>query len=228
MKVEVLGTRGKVEPSAPKYKNHSGFLIDEKILLDLGEPHFLELHPEAIVFTHFHPDHGYFIYNDEEFLPEVPHYGPEEHLLLPRLQVIRETVNILGYSFSPVPVIHALNLKSWGYVVEKDDKRIFFTGDVAWIEKAHLNSIGQVDLVITEATMIEKGGRINRKENKIYGHTGIPDLIRILSPLTKKLVFTHYGDWFFEDIEKSLEKLRDLTSSNLKVVPAHDGFRIEI
>ena len=170
MKIEVLGTRGKVEPSASKYKNYSGFLIDDRILLDLGEEHFLERNPEAIVFTHFHPDHGYFIFNDEKFTPGVPHFGPQEHPLLPNLQVIDETLNILGYSFTPIPVIHALNLKSWGYVVEKDNKKIFFTGDVAWIEKAHLKKIGTVDLVITEATLVEKGGRINRRQNKIYGH----------------------------------------------------------
>ena len=137
-------------------------------------------------------------------------------------------MNILGYSFTPVPVIHALNLKSWGYVIVKDNKSVFFTGDVAWIEKAHLKRIGPVDLVVTEATMMQKGGRINRKENKIYGHTGIPDLLRILSPLTKKIMFTHYGDWFYEDVKTSLEMLRNFTSPKLAVVPAHDGLRIEI
>lgn len=228
MKIEVLGSRGKVEPSAFRYEKHTGFLIDETILLDVGEPEFLEKEPNSIVFTHFHPDHAFFIYNNEEFLPDVPHYGPEQHALIPNLKTITEPLTIEGYSFTPIPVIHALNLKSWGYVVEKGGKRIFFTGDVAWIEKKYLKDIGKVDLIVTESTIIEKGGRINRSGNKIYGHTGIPDLIRIFSPLTEKIVFTHFGDWFFEDVKNNPQKLKDLGNDNLEIIPAYDDFFIEI
>lgn len=228
MKIEILGSRGKVEPSAPIYKNHSGFLIDKKILIDVGEPEFLNRNPELILFTHFHPDHAFFLYEDKEFTSDIPHYGPEEHPLIPKLEVITGRFQIMGYEITPVPVIHALNLKSCGYVLEKDEKRVLFTGDVAWIEKEHLKGIGKVDLIVTEATISEKGGRINRKDNKIYGHTGIPDLIRILGPLTDRMVFSHYGEWFFEDVENNLEKLKEFSSSDLEIIPAHDGFEIEI
>ena len=228
MKIEVLGTRGKVEPSAPKYRNHSGFLIDGKILIDVGERHFMDRNPEAIVFTHFHPDHAYFIPEDQEFHLDIPHYGPQEHPLIPELRVITQNFTVNGYRFTPVPVIHALKLKSLGYIVEKDDKRVFLTGDVAWIEKAHLAEKNKLDLIITEATMINKGGRINRKKDKIFGHTGVPDLVRILNPLTKKIVFSHYGDWFFKDIEGSLERLREFSSEELEIIPAYDGFEISV
>ncbi|GHA43720.1 hypothetical protein GCM10007103_26120 [Salinimicrobium marinum] len=228
MKIEFLGTRGKVEPSAPKYRHHTGFLIDKKILIDVGEKQFMNRNPEAVVFTHFHPDHGYFISEDEKFNPGIPHYGPQEHPLIPDLQVITNKFTIKGYTFTPIPVIHAFKLKSLGYVVEKDDRKIFFTGDVAWIEKAHLAEIKGLDLIITEATMINKGGRINRKKDKIFGHTGVPDLVRIFSPLTKKIVFTHFGDWFFEDVESSLKRLGEFSSTELEIIPAHDGFQISI
>lgn len=228
MKIEVLGSRGKVEPSAPAYEKHTGFIIDETILLDVGEPEYLERDPEAIVFTHFHPDHAFFVYNDETFAPGVPHFGPQEHPLIPNLGIIEDEITINGYYFKPIPVIHALSLKSWGYVVEKDGKRIFFTGDVAWIEKKYLEEIGRVDLVVTESTIMKKGGRINRSGNKIYGHTGIPDLVRILSPLTEKIVFTHYGDWFFEDVKNNPDKIKALEKEGLQIIPAYDGFTIEI
>lgn len=227
MKIEILGSRGKIEPSAPKYRNHTGFLIDEKILIDVGEPEYLDRDPEAIIFTHYHPDHAYFMYEEKKFTPEIPHYGPEENRFMPELEVIEEKFTLHGYTFTPVPVIHALDLKSWGYLVEKSGNRVFFTGDVAWIEKSHLQEIGQVDLIITEATILKKGGRIHRLGNKIYGHTGIPDLIRIFKPLTKKIVFTHYGKWLFEDVKKGPEILKDLTPEGLEIIPAYDGFTIE-
>lgn len=228
MEIQILGCRGKIKALAPKYKNHSGFLIDGKLLIDVGEEVFLERKPKAIIFTHFHPDHAYFIIKEETFYPGIPHYGPETHPLLPELKIISAETEILGFSITPVPVIHAKNLKSFGYVIEKDGKRVFFTGDVAWIEKAQLKEIGRVDLIITEATLIQKGGRINRSGNKIYGHTGIPDLVRILSPLSPKLIFTHYGEWFYKDIAESKEKLKSLEPQGTEIIPAYDGLRIEV
>ncbi len=228
MKIEILGCRGKIKASAPNYKNHSGFLIDDKLLIDVGEKAFLERKPKAIIFTHFHPDHAFFVFKEETFSPEIPHYGPETHPLIPKLKIISAKTEILGYSISPIPVIHAKNLKSNGYLVEKDGKRVFFTGDVAWIEKAHLKEIGQVDLIVTEATLIQKGGRINRSGDKIYGHTGIPDLLRILGPLSPKLVFTHYGDWFYNKPEESIRKLKSMETEGTVIIPASDGLRIDI
>ena len=229
MKLKILGTRGKIEASAPNHKNHTGFLLDSKILIDVGEPEYMKYDPEAIVFTHFHPDHAFFVAEKEKFAPKIPLFGPEPQEFLPDLKIISEMFRIGDYSFTPVPVIHALKLKSLGYIIEKNRKRIFITGDVAWIEKANLENLPKLDLIITEATFINKGGRINRKKNKIFGHTGIPNLIRLLGPLTKKIVFTHYGNWFFEDVEQSLQKLRSLQEEDgPDIIPGHDGMEIEI
>ncbi len=98
------------------------------------------------------------------------------------LKVITGKFEIQGYKFTPIPVIHALRLKSLGYIIQKGQKKIFITGDVAWIEKANLTGITNLDLVITEATFLKKGGRINRKKDRIFGHTGVPDLIQAPGP----------------------------------------------
>ncbi|MGY5850182.1 MBL fold metallo-hydrolase [Salegentibacter sp. F14] len=228
MEIEILGCRAKIKASAPKYENHSGILIDGKLLIDLGQEEFLNRNPEAILFTHFHPDHAYFVFKEQSFCSDIPHYGPQPHPLLPNLQLITSGKELSGLRITTVPVLHAKNLKSFGYLLEKQGKRVFITGDVAWIEKAELSKIGQVDLVITEATLIQKGGRINRSGDTIYGHTGIPDLVRILSPLSSKLVFTHYGDWFYRDIEEAKEKLHALEPQGTKIIPAFDGFKIKV
>lgn len=228
MKIQVLGSKGKIEASAPHYKKHTGFLIDHKILLDVGEAEYMHLDPKAIVFTHFHPDHAFFMYGKEIFDPDVPLFGPEQQERIPKLQPVSENFEILGYSFIPFPVIHALKLKSLGYLVEKDGKKVLFTGDVAWIEKEHLEELPPVDLVITEATFISKGGRINRKKDRIFGHTGIPDLIRILGPLTPKILLTHYGEWFFGDVDNNIQRIREFGTESLEVVPGYDGLEIEV
>lgn len=228
MKIRILGTRGKIEPKAESYVNHSGFLLDNKVLIDVGEPEYMNLNPEAVVFTHFHPDHAYFVPEKQKFTPHIPLFGPEAHELVPQLEVISEAFNIGEYKFTPIPVIHALRLKSLGYIIQKGKKRIFITGDVAWIEKANLAEIPPLDLVITEATFINKGGRINRKKDRIFGHTGVPDLIRLLSPHTKKIAFCHYGEWFFENPpEKSKQKIKAM-EEEVQLLPSYDGMEIEI
>ncbi|GAB2774404.1 MBL fold metallo-hydrolase [Salinimicrobium soli] len=227
MKLKILGTRGKVEPSAPHHKNYSGILIDDKILVDIGEKQYLENNPKAIVFTHFHPDHAFFVFDNEKFTPEIPLFGPEKNELIPDLKVISGKFEVGTYSFTPVPVIHALSLKSCGYLIEKNGKKIFITGDVAWIEKANFSDFPKIDLVITEASFVEKGGRINRKGNRIFGHTGIPNLINLLKPVTDKIVFTHYGNWFFEDISEAKKKIKAL-SGEIELICAHDGMELEI
>ncbi|NJW51670.1 MBL fold metallo-hydrolase [Salinimicrobium oceani] len=228
MKIKILGTRGKIEPKAERHINHTGFLIDDKILIDAGEPEYMDYAPEAVVFTHFHPDHAFFVPDKKKFSPKIPLFGPEAHELIPQLKVITTHFRIGAYSFTPISVIHALRLRSLGYIIQKGQKKLFLTGDVAWIEKANLENIPQLDLVITEATFINKGGRINRKKDRIFGHTGIPDLIRLLGPHTKKLAFCHYGEWFFErDPAASMKRIKAL-QEEVELIPAYDGMEIEI
>ena len=227
MKIKILGTRGKIKPSAPLHKLHSGILIDNKILIDIGERTYLETKPKAIVFTHFHPDHAFFVLENEKFEPQIPLFGPEENELIPKLKVVDQKFQIDGYRFTPVPVIHSLQLKSLAYLIEKDGKKILITGDVAWIEKANLQELPQLDLVITDASFINKGGRINRKENKIFGHTGIPNLIRLFKPHTSKIAFCHYGNWFFDDVQESRKKIKAL-QEDVELIPTHDGKELEV
>lgn len=228
MNLKILGTRGKIPQSAPRYEKYSGILLDDQILIDLGEAEYLKYEPKAIVFTHFHPDHAFFVSGTEKFDPQVPLYGPEEQELIPHLKTITKEFRIGEFSFTPIPVIHALRLKSFGYLIQKEGKSVLITGDVAWIEKANLKNLPKVDLVVTEASFMRKGGMIRRQDDKIFGHTGIPDLIRLLGPHTSRMVFVHYGSWFFKDIEKARDKLKSFETDELKVIPAHDGMEIKL
>ncbi|MBA3238189.1 MAG: hypothetical protein H0T62_07585 [Parachlamydiaceae bacterium] len=61
MHLKVLGTRGEIEQSAPRHRKHSGLLINDELLLDLGEKSYLKYCPRWILLTHLHPDHAYFV-----------------------------------------------------------------------------------------------------------------------------------------------------------------------
>ena len=61
MKITILGTRGEIEPTAPYHARHSGLLVDDTLMFDLGEQEFLAYKPSYIFITHLHPDHAYFV-----------------------------------------------------------------------------------------------------------------------------------------------------------------------
>lgn len=225
MKIKILGTRGEIEEHAPWHTKHSGILIDDRVLIDLGEEEYLNYNPSFVVFTHLHPDHAFFVRKNNKLNPEIDAYAPEISEQLENLQVVTGPFEKNGYKFSPIPVIHSLKVKSLAYIIEKDDKRLLYTGDVAWIEKKAREKLGQLDMVITEGSFIKKGGMIRRDKNtgKIFGHTGIPDLIKMFSPHTQHIVLTHFGSWFMKDVEEGREKIRELAPSNIQVEAARDG-----
>lgn len=234
MKIKILGTRAQIEAKQPGHTRHTGILFDGRILIDLGEQEFLSGNPEYIFFTHFHPDHAYFEYAGENFPSQVSSriYAPEKHDKVKSIKVINEneTVNAGGYKITPVPVIHGLKVKSLGYIVERKQKRVFFSGDVAWIEKRHRSRFGKLDMVITEGSYFKSGGMIRRdkKSGKIFGHTGIPDLVKMFEPYTDHIVIIHLGTWFMKEAETGKEKIMSLGNKRLKVEPAYDGQVFEV
>ena len=58
----------------------SGILVDNELLIDVGEKSFLNYKPKWILISHFHPDHAYFVRHGRQEVPEVnkaPIYAPE-------------------------------------------------------------------------------------------------------------------------------------------------------
>ena len=102
MRVEVLGTRGHIEASAPRHMLHSGVLMDD-VLFDLGERQYLDRSPSAVFITHFHEDHAFFV-NDDGAEIGVPMYAPER-LAGREMKVIRSTVEVDGMTVTPVPTL---------------------------------------------------------------------------------------------------------------------------
>lgn len=225
MQIKILGTRGEIEESAPWHTRHSGVLIDERFLLDLGEETYLDYDPEFVVFTHFHPDHAFFVRSRNELRQKIEAYGPETPEDLRDVQVVNTPFERSGYRFTPIPTIHSLKVKSQAYLIEKNGRRLLYTGDVAWMEKKFQKKLGRLDMVITEGSFIKKGGMIRRdkESGQIFGHTGVPDLLRIFSRHTGHIVLMHFGTWFMKDVKSARKKIRELAPKGVKVEAARDG-----
>jgi ribonuclease BN (tRNA processing enzyme) len=225
MEIRILGTKGNVEVFAPRHAKRSGVLIDGRILLDAGEPEFLDLGPAAVFITHLHPDHAFFIRRNSEVI--VPVFAPEEAANA-AVRVISGPVRTAGFTVTPIPTVHSRLVKSNAYLVEKDGRRILYTGDLIRIEDRALGLLGRIDLVITDGSFFRKGGLVRRdKGGNLWGHNGIPDLVRMFRPFARRIVFTHFGSWFFADIPAARKKIRSL-SSEADVDAAYDGLLLTV
>ncbi len=197
MKIKILGTRGEIKAKSPYHSKHSGILIDHIFLFDLGEKEYLKLNPKHIFITHLHPDHAFFVRKEEKLKRKF--YTPENF----------KTKKQFGkYQISSIPTIHSKKVKSQAYLIQKNNKKILYTGDLIWIAKKYHSALKNLDLVITEASFIRKGGVIRRdkKTQEIYGHNGIPDLINLFKKFTNQILFMHFGSWFYKDIPKAKRK----------------------
>jgi len=226
VRIEILGTRGHMKHTAPGHMFHSGVLVDD-ILFDIGEKHFLDRQPRAIFLTHFHADHAFF--TDEPVPPlPAPAYAPQPWREHPEIKVIRSMEEVDGITVTAVPTNHSANFRSCGYIIEDGISRIMYTGDLISVQKRFRDRIPDLDLVVTDGAFIRQGGLVRRNsEGRIHGHTGIPDLVRFFSPLSQRIVFTHFGSWFFKDITES-EKQIEALSGDALVEAAFDGMVIEL
>ncbi len=227
MKIKILGTRGEIDTSGPYHARHSGILIDGTLLFDLGEKEFLTYNPTHIFITHLHPDHAYFVRSGQKFPRiKAPLYAPESYTSKiksrghkkerEKIVGVKKFVSPFiwqGYTITAIPTEHSLKVKSHAYLIEKNKTRILYTGDLFWIKKKYQKLLGKLDLVITEGSYLKEGGMIRRsKQTKTmanqdtgtlgpsgepFGHTGIPNLMRLFAPHTKKIVLGHFGTWFY-------------------------------
>ncbi len=229
MKIKVLGTRGEIKASLPDHANYSGVLVDDTILLDIGEKKFLDYHPKYIFATHLHPDHAYFVRNSQ--LIDFTIFAPEAYKNLPNVKVLSTATLFDSYKITPIPTHHSKLVQSQAYLVEKDNEKMLYTGDVVWIDNKYHPFFQNSTLVLTDGSYIRKGGLIlkDKATGKLYGHTGIPNLIDMFKDYTRNIVFVHFGGWFFEDPEKSIEKLESLGSeNNMNLIAGKDGMEIDL
>jgi ribonuclease BN (tRNA processing enzyme) len=229
MHIKILGARAEIDLSKPHYLKHAGLLINNEILCDAGEKEFLNYDPLCILITHLHPDHAFFI--REKVRQEIAIWtvAPENPGQLDFLHVATSPFTFGKYKITPIPTVHSLKVKSQGYLIEKDNKRVFYSGDVAGIDPNYYHQLQNLDAVITEASFIRRGGVVRKNAlGYRYGHTGVPDLIQLFKQFTRHIIFTHFGTWFLKDTEKGKIKIKALVPEGVTLDIGYDGKVFEI
>ncbi len=229
MKIKVLGTRGEIKESAPRHARRSGLLIDGRLLFDFGEPEFLETKPERIFITHLHPDHAFFMRRRES--PGVPVYAPETWPGIADVRLFPGEMSFRGYRIRAVPTHHSLKVKSHAYLIERGGRRLLYTGDMFWINKEYHPLLAGLDLVVTEASFVRRGGMIRRdKVTRLpYGHAGVPNLMELFAPFTRNILFIHFGSWFYGNARRSRQTLRVLgRERGVNAMAGYDGMELDL
>jgi ribonuclease BN (tRNA processing enzyme) len=207
-------------------------------MFDVGEKKFLRLNPQTIFITHLHPDHAFFARLPHPSSPSmrgrikegVKIFAPEKYRDYPQVKIISKSISIGEYKITPLPTIHSKNVKSQAYLIEAKGRRLLYTGDMIWIKKRYWPRLKNLDLVITEGSFIKAGGMIQKDESGLlWGHQGIPDLIKFFRRFTKKIIITHFGSWFYKDINESKKELLRLgTENGIEVMVGYDEMKISI
>jgi hypothetical protein len=234
MKITILGTRGEIPDRLPYHSRRSGILVDDQLLIDLGEKEFLNLNPRWILISHFHPDHAYFIRSGKKEIPETQAkiYAPESCLEVSiPVNILDKKTKIGPYTVIPIPTIHGKYVKTQGYLIKKGKVSFLYTADLIWITKEFHPVIGHVDLVITEASFIEREGMVkkDRETGRIFGHNGVPNIISLVKRFSENVLFVHFGTWFFDNTKEGRKLLKRLgKENNINVIVGYDGLVVDL
>lgn len=229
MKIKVLGTRGEIEKSTVGYSRHSGVLVDNTILLDLGEKVFLNYKPISVFVTHLHPDHAFFI-NKGDLNAEMPVYAPQSSKRH-NVSELLDSIHINSYQVKPIPTHHSKLVKSQAYLVDHGNQKLLYTGDLIWIDEKYHNLFKNSKLVITDGSFLRHGGMVRKDKNtgEPFGHNGIPDLIAFFKYFTRNILFVHFGSWFYKNIEEANQILIKLGKSyGIIVYVGYDGMELNL
>ena len=233
MKIIFLGTLGEIEEICPGHKKKSGILFvkdGKKLLVDCGDSSHLETNPDYIFITHFHPDHYLGLENRslEIYTSKICTRDLPEDLSV-KLKTI-DSGKLGPFKVQTFPTIHSKKVHSVALKVDN----VLYTSDLIGFSngaKKDRDKIFQgVDFVIGDGSFIKKGGMVRRDPDtgEIYGHTGIPNIVKWCEEQNVKALFiTHFGEWFTKDPKKGIEKLQSL-SKTLKILPARDGLEVDL
>ncbi|MBR7133595.1 MAG: MBL fold metallo-hydrolase [Clostridia bacterium] len=199
----------------------SSALIDGELLIDPGPHVFLSAEKYGIdlsgiryiINTHPHKDHF-----NEETVEKLCGAGAVF------TEFTAENIKELGgYKISAFAANHGTCVGAVHFIIEKQDKKLFYGLDSAWLlydEVAAIKKIG-VDMAVLDATIGDVDG-----DYRIFEHNNlamVEEIKKTLSPFVKCFVISHMARTLHTDHEALSRR-----AQSAGLIAAYDNFEIEI
>jgi len=236
MKITFLGTRGYIDARTKTHYRHTSTMIEyrgKRIMIDCGEDwtkKVLDIHPDAIVITHAHPDHAWGlkkgspcpVYATQESWAIMAKYPIEKRIIM----TPRQKRKICGITFETFPVEHSILAPGVGYRITAGRKSIFVVHDLISINDRHA-ALKNVKLYVGDGATVVRP-MVRRKDDKIFGHTTVrAQLGWCQKEKVPLMIVTHCGSQIVKGGRAVIKKIQALAQERgVEVIIAHDGFEI--
>lgn len=243
MKLHFLGT-GAADWNGPDDKNElrrfTSTLIDGCLLIDVNADVLDMLEPSsvhAVLFTHSHRDHfspdalralaPCTVYAHESWAGEISGEG----LTVIGLKTGEDVLLPTGHTVTPMPANHSTEKtyeQPLHYLIEKDDVRLLYATDGAWLLNQEHHIIGGRTLhaAVFDATI----GDGFDGDWRIFEHNSI-DMVRLMvKTLLKQGRLAENAPVFLTHMARTLHGSQAEIEANLEkpLVAAYDGFAAEV
>lgn len=237
MKLTFFGTRGYIDPSSRRHRMHSSMLVSylgRRVMVDCGSTwrgKIDTVNPDAIVLTHFHPDHAgglidgvpcrvYAVLEtwdrvkDQEGIIHI-----DKRILKPdRVETIR------GIGFAAFPVRHSIRAPAVGYRITAGRVTVFYVPDVVYIQDRE-KALKDVRLYIGDGATVTRS-MVRKSGGALRGHAPVRTQLTWCSKENvPEMIITHCGSEIVTADERKLgANLRKMAAQRgVKISIAHDG-----
>jgi phosphoribosyl 1,2-cyclic phosphodiesterase len=234
MKLTFLGTRGEIEARTRRHRMHSSLLVSHRgadVMIDCGLDwlgKFEQLHPDAIVLTHAHPDHAWGL---QKGAP-CPVFAPQKtwrtlkNCCIEDRRLIKERVptKICGIWFEAFAVEHSILAPAVAYRIKAGRACIFYGPDLLYIHD-RAPALEDVQVYIGDGATLTRSF-VRKRADALIGHAPVrTQLGWCAKEGVARAIITHCGSEIVLSNERKLAmELRALAAERgMEARIAHDG-----